>query len=450
MTPLITYYGDDFTGASAVMEVLSFAGVATMLFMQTPDKRMLEAYPDVRAIGVAGIARSKDPTWMEENLPSVFESLDRFQAPIMHYKTCSTFDSAQHIGSIGKATELGSIIRGDSWIPLVVGAPAMGRFQAFGNLFAKSGDKEYRLDRHPVMSRHPVTPMNEADLGRHLSKQTDLKIDVVSLVDMKMGNSDAAIQRKLQAGSKIIAIDVVDSETLAEAGRLIWQNGESSVFAVGSQGIEYALVEHWIKEGKLSSNPEVPELKPVDQLFAVSASVSPTTAEQITYAENQGFTCIRLDATTAFDPDNLKAERCRALSASLTALSEGRDVIVASARGPDDPAVTAMIATAEKLGTTLSDARDRLGAALGQLVADIRRETGMTRIAIGGGDTSGHALIALGAEALSAVAPLAPGGPLCRVHTQAHPDIDGLEVALKGGQVGGPEFFVQTKAGMDN
>lgn len=450
MTPLITYYGDDFTGASAVMEVLSFAGVATMLFMQTPDKRMLEAYPDVRAIGVAGIARSKDPTWMEENLPSVFESLDRFQAPIMHYKTCSTFDSAQHIGSIGKATELGSIIRGDSWIPLVVGAPAMGRFQAFGNLFAKSGDKEYRLDRHPVMSRHPVTPMDEADLGRHLSKQTDLKIDVVSLVDMKTGNSDAAIQRKLQAGSKIIAIDVVDSETLAEAGRLIWQNGESSVFAVGSQGIEYALVEHWIKEGKLSSNPEVPELKPVDQLFAVSASVSPTTAEQITYAENQGFTCIRLDATTAFDPDNLKAERCRALSASLTALSEGRDVIVASARGPDDPAVTAMIATAEKLGTTLSDARDRLGAALGQLVADIRRETGMTRIAIGGGDTSGHALIALGAEALSAVAPLAPGGPLCRVHTQAHPDIDGLEVALKGGQIGGPEFFVQTKAGMDN
>ena len=29
-----------------------------------------------------------------------------------------------------------------------------------------------RLDRHPVMARHPVTPMDEADVGRHLARQT--------------------------------------------------------------------------------------------------------------------------------------------------------------------------------------------------------------------------------------------------------------------------------------
>ncbi len=37
MKPLLTFYGDDFTGSTAVMEVLSFAGVPTMLFMEPPQ-----------------------------------------------------------------------------------------------------------------------------------------------------------------------------------------------------------------------------------------------------------------------------------------------------------------------------------------------------------------------------------------------------------------------------
>ena len=61
----------------------------------------------------------------------------------------------------------------DGWIPMVVGDPGMGRFQSFGHLFALAQGEGYRLDRHPTMSKHPVTPMDEADLGRHLAKQTD-------------------------------------------------------------------------------------------------------------------------------------------------------------------------------------------------------------------------------------------------------------------------------------
>jgi hypothetical protein len=49
------------------------------------------------------------------------------------------------------------------------GPGAAGRYQAFGNLFATVEGTAYRLDRHPTMSRHPVTPMTEADLRLHLS-----------------------------------------------------------------------------------------------------------------------------------------------------------------------------------------------------------------------------------------------------------------------------------------
>ena len=55
---------------------------------------------------------------------------------------------------------------------MLVAAPPMRRYQVFGNLFAVRAGRRGRLDRHPVMARHPVTPMDEADVGRHLSRQT--------------------------------------------------------------------------------------------------------------------------------------------------------------------------------------------------------------------------------------------------------------------------------------
>ena len=59
---------------------------------------------------------------------------------------------------------------------------------------------------------------------------------------------------------------------------------------------------------------------------------------------------------------------------------------------------------------------------------------------ISGGDTSGRAASALGIDALTAIAPIAPGSPLCRAHAPG--GFDGLEIALKGGQVGGPDRSV--------
>jgi 3-oxoisoapionate kinase len=35
--PLISYYGDDFTGSTDVMEALASNGVETVLFLKKPD-----------------------------------------------------------------------------------------------------------------------------------------------------------------------------------------------------------------------------------------------------------------------------------------------------------------------------------------------------------------------------------------------------------------------------
>ena len=443
--PLLTFYGDDFTGSSAVMEVLSFAGIPSMLFLEVPDEDALRRYPDLQAIGVAGVARAKAPDWMREHLPPIYEGLKRLGAPLTHYKVCSTFDSAPEIGSIGVATELGAKVFEPAWIPLVVGAPAIGRFQVFGHLFAAAGDSVYRLDRHPVMSRHPTTPMDEADLCKHLARQTNMALAVIDFRSMGAGQSHQTLKTAMAEGAQVVALDAMDDATLAEAGRLIAESGAQ--FAIGSQGVEYALVAHWRASGKLAPDHTPPRLAPVEQLFAVSGSCASTTAAQIDRAAKHGFELLDFDATTVVDESRLNSEVERLKQTSLRLLSEGCDVLVTTARGPDDPAVACMTEAVERAGISSAGVNARLGMALGRLVADIRTTTGLSRVAIGGGDTSGYALTALEAEALSAVAPLAPGAPLCRVHARRAPKIDGLEVTLKGGQMGAPDFFIQAKTG---
>ncbi len=443
--PMISFYGDDFTGSSAVMEVLSFAGIETMLFLDLPSEEMLQKYSGLKAVGVAGIARTKSDSWMRDHLPPIFKGLKKLGAPLVHYKVCSTFDSAPDTGPIGVAAEIGQDVFGPDWIPLVVGAPAIGRYQVFGNLFAAAGGAIHRLDRHPVMSRHPVTPMDEADLGRHLSRQTSLKTGCVDYLAMAAGKAEAEVKRAIEAGAAIIALDAMDEATLEVAGRLIDQGNTG--FAIGSQGIEYALVAHWRAVGAIPETVEAPRLEAVEQLFAVTGSCAPTTAEQIAQADAYGFEIIDFDASCAVDDRMLNAEVDRTRAAALDLLSEGRDVIVTTARGPDDPAVQRMHEVTKKHGASSENANERLGRALGSLVAEVRRTTGLPRIAVGGGDTSGQVLSELNADALSAVAPLAAGAPLCRLHASQSPEIDGLEVTLKGGQMGAPDFFIHTKTG---
>src|SRR5580658_6600790 len=105
---LLSYYGDDLTGSTDVMEALSSRGAPTALFMQPPTQAQLEKFSDVRAIGLAGASRSESPAWMEGNLTPAFAWLKSLNAGVCHYKVCSTFDSSPVIGSIGRAIDIGA------------------------------------------------------------------------------------------------------------------------------------------------------------------------------------------------------------------------------------------------------------------------------------------------------------------------------------------------------
>lgn len=443
--PLIAFYGDDFTGSSASMEASAFAGLETVLFLTPPTPERLAAFAGYRVIGVAGVARAQTPRWMDEHLPPVFDLLAATGAPIIHYKVCSTFDSAPEIGSIGRAIDIAAT-RFSGWTPMIVADPGMGRYQAIGNLFAAAHGTVHRLDRHPVMSRHPVTPMDEADLARHLARQTKKKIGLVDFVAMKRGEADARLAAELADGADIVSLDVLDEQTLVEAGRLVWENRAPRRFCVGSQGIEAALAAYWRHAGLIPATSAVAPARPVERIACVSGSVSPVTAAQIACARAAGFATIPIDASRAVDLRAWSGEVDRATSAALEHLGAGRDVLVHSAAGPDDPAVSALRSAVQTAGVAIETVNERVGEGLGTVLDRILVSARLPRAVISGGDTSGRAASRLGIDALTAIAPLAPGAPLCRAHAQ-RADRDGLQIALKGGQVGAADFFVRAKLG---
>ncbi len=443
---LLAYYGDDFTGSTDAMEAMTAAGLPTVLFLEPPTPAQRARFPQARCIGLAGASRSRDPAWMDAHLPAAFDSLAALGAPLLQYKVCSTFDSSPQIGSIGRAIDIGVPRMRGGWSPMVIGAPRLRRYQAFGTLFAAVDGVAYRLDRHPTMSRHPVTPMGEADLRLHLSRQTARQIELIDLVQLRAGEGPARLMRLEGGPAPVTLIDVLDEETLLEAGRLVWERRGPGLFTASSSGLQYALAAYWRSRGWLPATPSLPVAGAVDAILAVSGSCSPVTARQLAWARDHGFHTERLRIERALDAAQGEREIERCVRVAAEAVGRGQSVVVFSAEGPDDPAVTGFDAAASAAGLDRAAAAQRVGMALARVMRRGLDTTGVRRAAVAGGDSSGEVTSALAVDALTIVAGLAPGAPLCRCWS-ADPRRDGLELVLKGGQMGAPSFFADVVAG---
>jgi uncharacterized protein YgbK (DUF1537 family) len=428
---LYAYYGDDFTGSTDVLESLTLGGVKSVLFVGPQSPEHLNKFRDCRAIGIAGDSRSQTPEWMSANLPAIFEAMKALGAQVTHYKTCSTFDSSPTHGSIGRAMEIGDGVFAPEFIPIVVGAPHLGRYVVFGNLFAAAAGHIYRIDEHPTMRCHPVTPMTQSDLRKHLSLQTSMQIGLVNLLSLR-GNATAALAKERESGVTAVLFDGLDEASLAATGRLLWQHATSrSLFGVGSSGLTESLIAQWHVE-KIAQPRDESQIIPVEQVLIVSGSCSPATEAQIRWGLANGFCGVPIDSARLTDISSQAAVLEDARIRCLEGLAKGRSVILYSALGP--------------LNSGVAPHGEQLGRQLGKLLKTLLTESPVRRVIVCGGDTSSHAMQQLGLYALTWSASVQAGAPLCRAHTD---DIAfrNLELVLKGGQVGTEDFFALVRAG---
>lgn len=451
---LLAFYGDDFTGTTATAEALTESGVPTVIFTEPPSAAFLaEHFPRVRAVGVAGTARTLTVAEMEETLPPLFEILGSYRPLIFLYKVCSTFDSAENIGSIGRAIEIGRRIFSPEIVPILPAATKFGRYTVFGNHFAALGPESvHRLDRHPSISRHPVTPMLEADLRLHLAAQTTLPSGLIDVLDLEKGRAhvQALLDEFVAASTPLVLFDCLYERHLLLACEAIWKRAvpEKPVFFVGSQELGYGFGAVWWKSGLLSPTEiSSDERNPSDKgpLLVLSGSCATVTGQQIRWALKDGFANIEIEPQQLLSADDRLVEQERVIHAALVALQQGQSAVVHTAIGPTDLRTEAFEKKIADLSLTPARANEILGNALGEIALKILQLFPLRRLVLAGGDTSGRIQKHLGIQALQVAKPIGLAAPLCYVYSSI-PGLNGLEMGFKGGQVGAIDYFVQAQS----
>ncbi|GAB4479220.1 MAG: four-carbon acid sugar kinase family protein [Thermoflexibacter sp.] len=443
----LTFYGDDFTGSTDVIEALALAHVPVALFTEPPTqaqihdfqfKNTLFSKQKLRAVGVAGISRSLNNEQMQATLPPIFEKLAALNAKFFHYKVCSTFDSSPSIGSIGQATDIASEYFESELIPLLVGMPKLNRFVVFGNLFARVQETTYRLDRHPTMSKHPITPMDESDILLHLSKQTKKEgflIDVLQLED-RQKNLKQLLDKAKSAGKKIVLFDTLSPTHLNLIGEeLKTYFTTSNQLIVGSSAVATALFPEKENEAQRTKT----SLGKAQKMIAMSGSCSPVAAEQILYAQQIGFKTIAIDIIRLLNEQESASEQERLMRLASESKNEYSPIIFYSALGPNDPSLP--------LVKQIPHGQERLPILLGKLLKDLVLRYKPDRVISAGGDTSGKITRLLEIDALEFLAELTAGSPFCLTHAQRK-EFDNLQIALKGGQNGKKSFYQEAYEGV--
>jgi uncharacterized protein YgbK (DUF1537 family) len=416
--PRYGWYGDDFTGATDTLAALAEAGQRALLFLRIPTPGQLASARPLDAVGIAGATRAMAPDAMARELDEAGRFFAALGIDLLHYKCCSTFDSAPEIGSLGAAARALRPHFPNPLLPVIGGQPNLGRYCLFGNLFAAAGagGAVHRIDRHPTMSVHPVTPMGEADLRRHLAAQGLEHVGLVDYRSHETGEASSALDTTLALQPDAVLFDVSRPSDLAVIGTLLRERTSAGpMLAIGASSVAQAFAGF-----PKAAQPEMPKLARSDSggnLLALVGSLSPVTRAQVEIAE--GYEKIAVDpARLTSEPSYRDALR----SEALTRLAE-RNVMLITDRPAGAPTETGKVA-----------------AATGALLRAIMNEAKVARLVIAGGDTSTLAIRSLDLWGLSYRSPCTPGAPLCRAHSD-DPGLDGLDIVLKGGQMGTPDFF---------
>ncbi|MFV0282074.1 MAG: 3-oxo-tetronate kinase [Rhodoblastus sp.] len=410
---------DDYTGASDLANTLATNGLRTVQTIGAPPQTL--AFPDVDAIVIALKIRSVVAADAIAAARKARNWLTARGARHVMYKICSTFDSTD-LGNIGPVTDA---FRQDAGAGAAIVTPAFpetGRTVYLGHLFVNG----QLLSESPLRD-HPLNPMRDPNLVRVLARQSVAPVGLLDLSTVARG-SDSVTKALAEANSKgmgaLIADAVAESdlETLGRAALLAPVSTGASGLGLG---IARALAPGSAAPGGAA---HAGKLEPVGGRAAILAgSCSKATLEQLAIAE-QTMPVLRLHIDALMKDSD---EIARALAWADERLDKGPFAIAASA------APEAVARVQAKYG------RAAAGHAIEQAISAIAAELfsrGVRRLAVAGGETSGAIVDRLNIPAFLIGPQIAPGVPLLR--TIGGPG-GAMQLALKSGNFGGPDFFVR-------
>lgn len=399
---------DDYTGGADAASMLVRAGarVVQCFGPGVAPGPMSNFAPD--AVVASLKIRSIEPGRACEILRGAFCALSPLRPRQWQLKYCSTFDSTER-GNIGPLCSELLTLAGQRFTIAAPALPVNGRTQYRGHLFVHG----VLLSESP-MRDHPITPMRDSNLVRHLQKQTSRSVGLIPLETVRRGPAAvrshiAELQRQ---GIEIALADAILDEDLLVLARAC----RSLRVLTGGSGITAALPATWARwtPGALSA-PRASG----GRTLLLAGSCSEATLRQIRHWQQSGGLLIPLDAQALLD--NPAHESQKLHSAIAHAFDRGAVPLVASSSPP---------------GARTPAAAESIEKLFAAIAARAAAELDVRRIAVAGGETSGAVIDAIGLRAAAVARELSPGVPVL-----ASLDPPGLTLIPKSGNFGPPEFF---------
>ena len=408
---------DDYTGASDLANTLTRAGLRTVQTIGVPADEL--KLPEVDAVVVSLKSRSIEAGLAVSRSRAADKWLRARGADHVLFKICSTFDSTD-AGNIGPVMDALRADCGEKIVLVTPAFPETGRTVYQGNLFVGL----VPLNESPLKD-HPLNPMHDSNLVRVLARQSKTKIDLVNLATVVRGPEAVRAHLADLSGKGVGAaiIDAVFDLDLETIGTVALGHRLS----VGASGIGLGLARALAGSGSVTKGPSSKtEEAPVGGPAACLAeSCSQATLQQVANAEKT-IPVLHLDPDRIITgPDEVR----RALAWASQRIAEG-PILIASSSTPDDVA-----ALQSRHG------RDAAGHAIEQAMADIAEglvRSGVRRLVVAGGETSGAVVDRLGIPGFLVGAEIAAGVPVLRAVGAKEGD---MLLALKSGNFGGPQFF---------
>jgi len=414
---LLGVIADDFTGASDIANALAQGvpgqgGLRTTQFLGLPSR---PASSDVEA-GVISLKSRSNPA--SEAIAQSLAALSWLQAQGCRqfvFKYCSTFDSTPdgNIGPVGEALADALGVKGVIACPAL---PAVGRTVYRGHLFVDD-----RLLSESGLESHPLNPMTDPNIRRWLGRQSKTPVGLVTWPTVQAGNGAvrATLRQAADRGETLVIVDALnDVDLISIAGAC-----SDAPLLTGGSGIARGLSANFLREGLASGS--TPEFAGVDGPEAILAgSCSGATRQQIAiHAASHPSLNVCVDEVLA-------GRTAPAQVVDFVRAHTGQAPLVYCSGNPDDVA-----GIQQRLG------REHVARVLEQLFASSARrlvESGIRRLVVAGGETSGAVVSALDLGALTIGPEIDPGVPVLFTRGPRP-----LALALKSGNFGAPDFFAR-------
>jgi uncharacterized protein YgbK (DUF1537 family) len=405
---------DDFTGATDLANTLVRQG---MRVVQTNGVPQVRVDGEADAIVVALKTRTMPADDAVAQSLAALQWLRRQGAAQVYFKVCSTFDSTSQ-GNIGPVAEALMAALACHITVVTPAFPDNGRTVFKGHLFV--GDL---LLSDSGMRDHPLTPMRDASLVRVLQAQCRQRVGLVEQRVVAAGVD--AIRERIAAlhaeGVALAIVDAISNDDLVRLGAA----ARDLPLVVGGSGLAIGLPANW----GIAPAPQPPRLPAaVGAPAIVCGSCSEATQRQVRRFIAAGGAAMAIDPLRIAAGDDVAGA---ALAWAQPQLSRGPVLVYSSAVADTVRQVQA------RLGA------ERAGALVERTLAAIARglvQAGVRRLVVAGGETAGACVQALGVEQMRIGAQIDPGVPWCHATSVVAPD--GLHLALKSGNFGGDEFFI--------